>query len=280
MRSTSGPALDGSRSVNVGEAAHITAAAHGGKRYDPSITPQERAADANAIWLCDLCAALIDKDEKRYPVELLRKWKGDAEDRALKEIATRPRESYERPAIALHLDDDDRAFLDSLSLPTDGNIDAVADRLHAGAERDIAAFRNAKDWPAHTIPLALSLYASDGRHSITLEGMASGTGVGEPLNLVAPPGMGKTTTLVQLADTLVRTGQAIPALVPLGEWSDRLDDFFEFLCRRNAFRAFRPQHFMQMAYDGRLVLLLDGWNELDPVSRVRAARDLRALRRD
>jgi hypothetical protein len=37
---------------------------------------------------------------------------------------------------------------------------------------------------------------------------------------------------------------------------------------------------MQLAYHGRLALLLDGWNELDPASRVRAARDLKALRRD
>jgi len=101
MRPTSGPALDGCRSVNVGQAAHITAAAHGGKRYDSSINPEERGADANGIWLCDLCAALIDKDERRYQVELLRKWKSDAEDRALKEIATRPPRSYKPSAIAL-----------------------------------------------------------------------------------------------------------------------------------------------------------------------------------
>jgi hypothetical protein len=31
---------------------------------------------------------------------------------------------------------------------------------------------------------------------------------------------------------------------------------------------------------GRLVLLLDGWNELDPSSQARAVRDLKALRRD
>jgi hypothetical protein len=35
---------------------------------------------------------------------------------------------------------------------------------------------------------------------------------------------------------------------------------------------------MQMAYCGRLTLLLDGWNELDPQSHIRALRDLRALR--
>jgi KaiC/GvpD/RAD55 family RecA-like ATPase len=35
--------------------------------------------------------------------------------------------------------------------------------------------------------------------------LANGIGTGETLNVVAPPGTGKTTTLVQLAETLVFT---------------------------------------------------------------------------
>jgi hypothetical protein len=37
---------------------------------------------------------------------------------------------------------------------------------------------------------------------------------------------------------------------------------------------------MLLAHHGRLVLLLDGWNELDPASRTRAIHELKALRRD
>jgi hypothetical protein len=72
----------------------------------------------------------------------------------------------------------------------------------------------------------------------------------------------------------------VPVLVPLGEWSDREDDFFDFILRRNAFGTFRRQHLMQLAYHGRLVLLLDGWNELTPEARLRATRDVQALQRD
>jgi hypothetical protein len=100
------------------------------------------------------------------------------------------------------------------------------------------------------------------------------------MSIVSDPGTGKTTTLVQLAKLVLRVGQFLPVVVPLGEWSDRDDDFFDFVKRRYAFRAFRREHFMQLAYHGRLVLLLDGWNELDPSSQTRALRDLRALRRD
>jgi hypothetical protein len=280
MRPTSGPALDDARAVNVGQAAHITAAAPGGKRYDSSLTPEERRAEANGIWLCDLCAGLIDEDEKRFTVELLRRWKNDAIDRALEDIATAAPGSYRRPVISLELDDDDRAFLRSLALPGEDNVDAVAPRMREATERDIAAFRGTKDWPAHTIALNLTLNVGGRRHGISIEGMANAIDVAETLNLVAPPGMGKTTTLVQLTGTILEAGHIVPALVPLGEWSDRLEDFFSFLTRRNAYRTFRPQHFMQLAYHGRLVLLLDGWNELDPASRVRAARDLKVLRRE
>ena len=82
LRPTSGPSSEESKSVNVGEAAHITAAAPGGKRYDRNLTPQERRAASNGIWLCELCAKLIDTDEARFTAELLRRWKKGAEDRA------------------------------------------------------------------------------------------------------------------------------------------------------------------------------------------------------
>jgi hypothetical protein len=66
LRPTSGPAVAEDKSVNVGEAAHITAAAPGpgAKRYDASLTQEERRAASNGIWLCELCAKLIDTDER------------------------------------------------------------------------------------------------------------------------------------------------------------------------------------------------------------------------
>jgi hypothetical protein len=229
MRQTSGPALNENKAVSVGKAAHITAAAPGGKRYDRSLSPLERAAEANGIWLCDLCADLIDKDELRFTVEVLHKWKQDALDRALRDITTLAPGAYQRPAVIVELDDHDREFLRSLALSAEDDVETVVSRVAEAAARDIAAFRGAKDWPAHTIALNLTLHASDGRHSISLAGMANGIDVAEVLNLVSPPGTGKTTTLVQLAGAILEAGSAVAALVPLGEWSDRLEDFFSFL---------------------------------------------------
>src|SRR6187549_3332373 len=64
---TSGPSTAKGVS-NVGVAAHIAAAAVGGPRYDPSMSPAERSAPANAIWLCGRCARLIDNDTATFTV--------------------------------------------------------------------------------------------------------------------------------------------------------------------------------------------------------------------
>ena len=63
---TSGPQADSNKSLNIGVAAHITAAAKGGPRYDENISLEERASIENGIWLCQNCAKLIDNDPKRY----------------------------------------------------------------------------------------------------------------------------------------------------------------------------------------------------------------------
>jgi len=69
--------------LNVGVAAHVTGAAPGGPRYEPSLTPQQRADIANAVWLCQNCAKLVDNDPIRFDADLLREWKATAEREAL-----------------------------------------------------------------------------------------------------------------------------------------------------------------------------------------------------
>ncbi len=83
---TSGPQLIEEKAVNVGVASHIAGAASLGPRYDPAMTSAQRKAISNGIWLCQNCAKIIDNDERRYPVEMLRKWKKQAEQHAHQQI--------------------------------------------------------------------------------------------------------------------------------------------------------------------------------------------------
>jgi hypothetical protein len=83
---TSGPQQDPARAVNLGVAAHITAASFGGPRYDPDLLPEERSDSSNGLWLCQNCAKLIDNDPSRFSVEVLKKWKTDAETEAKRRL--------------------------------------------------------------------------------------------------------------------------------------------------------------------------------------------------
>jgi hypothetical protein len=81
LRPTIGP--DGAdESASIGVAAHITAAAEGGPRYDPTLTTEERAAAENGIWLCQTCSRLVDVDVSSHSIDKLREWKTLAEMRA------------------------------------------------------------------------------------------------------------------------------------------------------------------------------------------------------
>jgi hypothetical protein len=83
---TSGPHTEDDKALNVGVAAHITAASPGGPRYAPSLSPDERKEIGNGIWLCQSCGKLVDNDEARYTKALLIQWKKNAEQEALTEI--------------------------------------------------------------------------------------------------------------------------------------------------------------------------------------------------
>jgi hypothetical protein len=82
-RSTSGPQAHPRKTINIGVAAHITAAAPDGPRYAPKMATEERCGIENAIWLCQNCAKLIDNDSAQYTTDLLRRWRRLSEEAAL-----------------------------------------------------------------------------------------------------------------------------------------------------------------------------------------------------
>lgn len=86
---TSGPQEDPERAINVGVAAHITAASSGGPRYNASLTSEQRQSIENGIWLCQTCAKLVDNDPIHYSCEVLHEWKREAEKTARRELEQR-----------------------------------------------------------------------------------------------------------------------------------------------------------------------------------------------
>ena len=89
-KATSGPQDDPIGVVNLGVAAHITAASPGGDRYDKSLTSEQRIDSSNGIWLCQTCAKLIDNDAERFDIQTLESWKRSAERTAAVALTRSP----------------------------------------------------------------------------------------------------------------------------------------------------------------------------------------------
>ncbi|WP_199141798.1 hypothetical protein, partial [Pedobacter sp. ASV12] len=80
---TIGPSEESEKSTSsVGTACHISAASQGtgSRRYDVSLTPEQRKHISNGIWMCDKHGKLIDTDETRFSTPLLKAWKELAEN--------------------------------------------------------------------------------------------------------------------------------------------------------------------------------------------------------
>lgn len=85
-RSTTGPRIGAKGVINLGVAAHVTAASKDGPRYDSSLTSEERRDASNGIWLCQTCAKLVDNDVYRFSASDIRELKYLAERAARDEL--------------------------------------------------------------------------------------------------------------------------------------------------------------------------------------------------
>lgn len=276
---TVGPEQGGEGTVIVGVAAHITAAAPGGPRYDPSLTREQRRDQSNGIWLCEIHGKQVDADEKQFTVETLRAWKQAAERNAADAI-TRPQATRSRTVVFSTPDDEDLEFARSLGLPAEDSIEAVTTRVLDAARSDLAAFKGMPAWPERPIVLDLTLVEKNNPRAFDVSRLALATETFNEIAVIAGPGSGKTTTVLQLTESLLVDRGLPAAYIPLSEWASQTGSFFQSLTKRKAFQNLREQHFMLLAQYGRLALILDGWNELDEQSRKRAAIDIKSLLRD
>ena len=78
----------------ISVAAHICAAADGGRRYDRNMSSDERKNYANGIWLCQSCSKLIDSDISRYTVDKLNLWKSIVKSVILYTVRSRRYNTY------------------------------------------------------------------------------------------------------------------------------------------------------------------------------------------
>jgi hypothetical protein len=128
-KATVGPGSEADSTVSIGVAAHITGASPGGPRYDASLTSSERAGSGNGVWLCETCGKVVDSDVPKYTVELLQRWKAEAEERARLHLGVAHGDIAEPLDLALPSVDDDDFLLSfaNTSLDAIGREDELAD---------------------------------------------------------------------------------------------------------------------------------------------------------
>lgn len=91
------------KTVSIGVASHITAAAPGWKRYSIDYTNEQRKDIDNGIRLCQNCAKLIDSDETKYSIKILYLRKTTSEEICKKEVEKK--EFYKLEDDAKHTSD-------------------------------------------------------------------------------------------------------------------------------------------------------------------------------
>lgn len=85
---TVGPHSEPEKATTIGEGAHIRGAKVGSARFDETMSDVTRAAITNAIWLCRNCHGEVDRDEAKYPAELLYVWRKKHEEHVSTELGT------------------------------------------------------------------------------------------------------------------------------------------------------------------------------------------------
>ncbi len=251
---TIGATSDGMGEINIGTAAHICAAAPGGPRYDESMSQEDRSSASNGVWMCRDHGKAIDSTDPQFTVGRLREWKRQAEEASWRRVLRNQGDNGQAVAINQNL----------------------ADRLRAAVEEDLQVFRNTAKWPSTSVALTLEVDGFDA--PVTTSALADAVITLDDLVLVAPPGMGKTATLFQIAEGVLLSGRGMPLVVPLGDWATESATILSSILKRRSFHGVTEGDLREAAARPGIVLLLDGWNELDAQARSRARVQVAALK--
>jgi hypothetical protein len=98
----------------------------------------------------------------------------------------------------------------------DADFDKLFKIVHAAAKADLAAYRRAPIWSDYSVELSLRLYDDPSAPPFSISRLPLAVEVAPEVAIVAPPGTGKTTTLLQLARHVLAVNSILPLYVRLG----------------------------------------------------------------
>lgn len=149
----------------------------------------------------------------------------------------------------------------NLYTPTIGEIDG---KTRTASRNDLELFRPVLGIPNNLVELGC-YSSSEKERSFSNDDIVECLENGYNIILEAEPGAGKSTTLYQIAKSLLdKKEEVFPIFLSLPNWLSNTS-FLEFIAREND--AFSEQHLSiddirALARHGHLVFIIDGWNEL------------------
>lgn len=261
--------------ITIGVAAHICAASPGGPRYEPAQTREGRRERDNGIWLCQNCGKLVDADAQKFTVEVLTGWKRRAQERAFRELVA--------PGVPASTEEALRVgsiIAADTASAADAEFDKLFARVQAAARADVAAYKRSPIWSGESVELTLRLYDDQSAPPFSISKLPLAVEVAPEVTIVAAPGTGKTVTLLQLAGHVLAARSIVPLYYRLGDWSSGSSALLASVHQRSAFKDINQDDVLRLAERGRVLLLLDGWNEIDPAMRKKLRIELEQIRHD
>jgi hypothetical protein len=113
-------------------------------------------------------------------------------------------------------------------------------------------------------------------HAISNADVAAAIDEGRNFLLFGEGGIGKTTYLLDLATTCLRTGRRIPVFLDVPAWAQANMGLFAYVASRQAAitHGVTVAMLTRLALDGRLAMFLNGWNEMPSATRLNCRTEL------
>lgn len=223
-------------------------------------------------------ARLIFATPRAVSNRLMREWTNAVRDEFGYELELLGRED-----IVASLTDPSNLALCHTYLGLPGRDETPVNELTSAIHRAVCDLAEGWSAPLPGMPLIELRSARIGKENrereiFGLAGISDLLRQGKRVTLEAPPGGGKTTTLIQIARSLGAAG-CIPFLIDLPSWIGSGLELLDYIASRQAFqtRELSAAKIARLHNDLEFQFLLNGWNEIGDGDAARAVRLVRDL---
>jgi len=162
--------------------------------------------------------------------------------------------------------------------------DADLDRVRAMATSLLEAGKRSWKMPEFIAPLTLEAHEKQGDHDtsprpISPPELVTVIETGVSLILFGEGGIGKTTFLLELCSSCFSAGSRIPLFVDAALWGRANTSLLEYISKRSSAIAngVTVDELTKLAEAGRLVVMLNGWNEVPASLKLACLEELNQL---